>query len=245
LSGAGEARDAPLGAVPGAFNLRDLGGIETSSGPVRPRLLLRSEALAHLAPEGRDALRRLGLRTAIDLREPIERELDRVELDAEVRAVPVLGGDVDTSAAADQRTLYREILERCGERIAAAARLLSEPDTTPALVFCSAGKDRTGLVCALVLSALGASDDDVAADYTLSEHAVTGAFRAELEARARRAGLSEQALAVQLGAPRELMLEVLADLRTAHGGAAAYLARHGAGPDVVEALRRALVDAAD
>jgi protein-tyrosine phosphatase len=230
--------------VPGTFNFRDLGGYRAGTGVTRSGVLMRSDALVSLGQPGREALHALNLRTAIDLREPVERELDPpdlADLEISVRSWPLVDSGLDLHSLKDLPDFYRELLGTCGERFAGAVRLLSRPAALPAVVFCSAGKDRTGLLCALILSALGVGDDDVAAEYALTESLVRGEFRARLVARAQAVGLGEQALAVKLGAPAELMLEVLAELRSTHGGAGQYLVRHGLRPDELDSLRAALV----
>jgi protein-tyrosine phosphatase len=205
---------------------------------------MRSDAPVGLDAADREALRRLDIRTAIDLREPVERDLDPAEFDGlgiEVRAWPIIDGEIDLHTLKDLPHLYREILDTRGERLAGAIRLMSSSDALPAVVFCSAGKDRTGLVSALTLSALGVDDSDVADEYALTESVMRGGFRERIEARAIAAGLSEQALAAKLGAPAGLMLELLAELRETHGGAAKYLAAHGLREDELDSLRRVLV----
>jgi protein-tyrosine phosphatase len=232
------------GRVPGTFNFRDLGGYRAEGGITREGVLMRSDALVSLGPAGRAALARLDIQTAIDLREPVERQLDPADLDGvriELHSNPVFAGGMDLDTPKGLPELYRDVLDSCGDRLAGAVRLLCRPAALPAVIFCSAGKDRTGLLSALILSAVGVEDDDVARDYTLTESVLEGEFRERLVRRARAAGLSEQALAVKLGAPEELMLELLGELRVSHGGAAAYLAAHGLQAEELQALRRALV----
>jgi protein-tyrosine phosphatase len=237
-------RSSALG-VPGTFNFRDLGGHRTADGVVRSGVLMRSDALVALGEAGRAALTRLGVRTAIDLRENVERELDPADLAGlgiELHSRPVFDGAIDLETEKGLPELYSEILDVRGERLAGSIGLLSSAGALPAVVFCSAGKDRTGLVCGLVLSAIGVSDEDVAAEYALTGDVLKGRFQRVLEARAKAAGLSEQALAVKLGAPADLMMTVLAGLRARHGGTAAYLRDHGLGAEDLAALRGALVE---
>jgi protein-tyrosine phosphatase len=68
--------------------------------------------------------------------------------------------------------LYRFVIDERGSYVAAAVRHLCAPGALPALVHCSAGKDRTGLIVALVLAAAGVPDDVIAADYALSADAL-------------------------------------------------------------------------
>jgi protein-tyrosine phosphatase len=207
-------------------------------------VLFRSDAPTKLAAEGRAAIAAVGVRTAIDLREPAERELDPVDLTGlaiDVRHVPILGGEVDVKTSVSLEQIYIALLENRGVALTTAVRLLSDPDALPALVFCSAGKDRTGLVIALTLAALGVGEDEIVSDYVLTERAMANGFRTVITKRAVAAGISEQEIAVKVGAPPELMRRALAWLR-AHDGAASYLRRHGLSDQQLAGLRRGLTD---
>jgi protein-tyrosine phosphatase len=233
------------GATLYTSNFRDFGGYPAAGGAIRPGVLMRSAALVDLGVSSQQALRSLGLRTAIDLREPVERDLDPAVLGdsgAELREWPLIAGAIDLTSEISLPELYAEVIERCGDRLAGAVRLLAAPGALPAVFFCSAGKDRTGIVSALLLSSLGVDDETVAGDYALTEAMMQGELRRQVAARARAAGLGEQALAVKLGAPRELILGVLAGVRRTDGGAARYLERHGLERGELEALRLAVVD---
>lgn len=230
--------------IAGTANVRDLGGYETEDGTIRWGVLLRGDALADLTAEGRAQLARLGLRTVIDLREPIERELDPDAIDGvelDLRELPLIEGRVDLREVQGMRDFYGAVLGRCGPGIAAAVALLAEPETLPALVHCSAGKDRTGILSAVVLAALGVADETIARDYALTERLLRGEVLEKVRARAVAAGLTEQAIAAASSSPPELMLEVLAELREHHGGAAAYLDRFGLPAGALERLRAALL----
>jgi protein-tyrosine phosphatase len=229
--------------IPGTFNARDLGGLPARGGVVRAGMVVRSDAPLALGEAGRGALRRLGIRTAIDLREPVERRLDPPDLDGlevTVEQRPILG-EFDLQADLSLEQIYMSLLENRGDRLTAAVALLAKPGTTPALVFCSAGKDRTGLVSGLLLGALGVSDDEIVADYHRTEESMRGPMRAAVEARAIAAGIGEQQMAVKVGAPEALMRQVLAWLREHHGGAEGFLSAHGLPESDLQSLRRALV----
>jgi protein-tyrosine phosphatase len=231
--------------LPGTFNSREIGGLRASDGILRPGLIVRSDAPLALGDAGRDALRGLRIATAVDLREPPERELDPADLDGlELTTVnrPILGPDFELPPAMTLEDVYLQILERRGGALAAAVRALTQPGALPALVFCSAGKDRTGIVTALVLATLGVSDEEIVADYALTEQNMDGEFRSRVEARAWAAGISEQELAVKLGAPPELMRTTLERLRSWHGGAEGYLRSHGMTPAELDQLRAMLIE---
>jgi protein-tyrosine phosphatase len=198
-----------------------------------------------LGEKGRAAVRELGIQTAIDLREPVERELDGADLDGlgiTVRFQPIIGGDFQAVKGMSLEELYRLLLEERAASFTEVIRTLAERTSAPALIFCSAGKDRTGLVSALVLGALGVSDDDIVADYSRSEQNMCGAFRASIEARAIAAGINEQEIAVKVGAPPSLMRQTLAWLGERYGGAAGYLRAQGLSESELEGLRRGLVE---
>jgi protein-tyrosine phosphatase len=230
--------------LPGTFNSRDLGGLHAYGGRVRPGLLVRSDAPIAIGDAGRAILRDLRLATAMDLREPIERKLDPPDFDGirlELVSRPILGGDFKLHAGMTMEQVYRTMLDERGANLTAAVRSLARPGALPALVFCSAGKDRTGLVTALVLGALGVPDDEIVADYTRTEENMNGTFRAAVEARANAAGISEQELAAKVGAPPALMRSSLAWIRERHRGTSGYLRSHGMTNTELETLRRTLV----
>jgi protein-tyrosine phosphatase len=230
--------------LPGTFNSRDIGGLPAYGGEVRHGRIIRSDAPVELRHRGRDLLTELGLATAIDLREPSEREVDRVDLSGlgvELRLQPALGEHFEFLKEMTLEDVYRHLIESSGENLTAAVRRLAAPDALPALVFCSAGKDRTGLVIARVLGALGVPDDAIVADYTRSEDSMSGEFRAVVQARARAAGVDEQELATRVGAPPALMRSTLAWLHARHGGASGYLRSHGMTNAELDRLRGALV----
>jgi protein-tyrosine phosphatase len=166
-------------AVPGLHNLRDLGPLGRDTCVTRPGVLLRSEAPVTLGVGGRQALLELGVRTAIDLREPAERALNPPDLGVagiEVHSVPIFSGAFNVSATDTLDELYSSTLAHCGARLGAAVAILAEPDALPAMVFCSVGKDRTGLLCALLLSAVGVDDAAIAEDYALTMSVMHGEF---------------------------------------------------------------------
>ena len=113
------------------------------------------------------------------------------------------------------------------------------------MFFCAAGKDRTGLVAAVVLSALGVPDETIAADYAftagvLPELAERNRVRAEARGASAEVQLDAygQALAT---AEAATMLSVLSQLRTEYGSIERYLERHGVAPEAVGSLRAGLL----
>jgi protein-tyrosine phosphatase len=231
--------------LPGTFNSRAIRGLPAYGGQVRSGLMIRSDAPVALGRAGRALLGQLQIRTALDLREDAERDVDHVDLDGlaiDVVRRPVLGGEFKLEKGTTLEDVYRHLLESRGENLTAAVRALAAPSALPALVFCSAGKDRTGLVTALTLGALGVPEEAIVADYALSDANVHGEFRAVIQARARAAGVDEQELATKVGAPPELIRSVLRWLREHHGGPEGYLRAHGMTDSELACLRGVLVE---
>ena len=158
----------------GCYNVRDLGGLPTVDGGVtRFGALVRSDNPFRLTEDGISALRAHGVRTVVDLRHESEiAERPSVELD-HVFNVSVLDfGDEEYWArwrgVQDTPRFYREVLERWSDRFAAAVAAVARAPEGGVLVHCEVGRDRTGLVCALMLSVAGVPPDAIAADYALS-----------------------------------------------------------------------------
>ena len=182
--------DARLVALEGSFNFRDLGGYPTVDGrSVRWGRLFRSDALHELTAADVARLRELGLRTVIDLR--TERELARsgrgpLELEGLAfhhlavvtegaatdasRAGAAVGESMAASAPAgdDLAERYLWYLEVGGGAIARALALLGSPEHYPLVFHCAAGKDRTGVLAAVVLEIVGVDREVIVADYVIT-----------------------------------------------------------------------------
>jgi hypothetical protein len=130
-------------------------------------------------------------------------------------------------AAADStRAVYLEMLELFRPRFAAAVMAIADADDGGVLVHCHAGKDRTGLLVALLLEAVGVAATTIAADYALSGANLVASLVGWIEdaddpeEREHRRRVA--------AAPRRAMLDVLAALRERYGGATRYLLEAGA-----------------
>jgi protein-tyrosine phosphatase len=167
----------------GASNFRDLGGYPGYAGRVvRWRRIFRSNHLGHVTAGDIDLLRGLGLRNAFDLRGTHERataicaiaEITVHSLPIEPTVVAALrarsaGGTSlsPTDGLEAMRESYRNYVERNTPRYRGLfAHLLQDP--APLVIHCTAGKDRTGFACALILHALGVAEDVIAEDYLLT-----------------------------------------------------------------------------
>ncbi len=232
-------------AIPGTANFRDIGGYAARGGArVARGQLFRADGIDELGDAGRAALAGLGLRTVVDLREAIESEQhpdDLAGLELDHVRIPVLG-ELGTGHVVDLGRLYLLLLEERGDRLAEAVRRLAAPGALPALYHCAAGKDRTGLVTALVLGLLGVAEDEIVADYALTSDLLRGPKLDRIRGHAVEAGLDEQTIAVALDAPPAAMRVALDHLRERHGGVRAYLLAHGATEAELDALADALLE---
>jgi protein-tyrosine phosphatase len=168
----------------GASNFRDLGGYRANDGRVvRWRQIFRSNHLGHLTAADTDIVRAVGLRSAFDLRGREERmaaacgleEITVHPLPIEPTVVAALRTRLAAGSlsSADAREIMRESYRTYVRLNTHSFRTLFAhllQDHAPLVIHCTAGKDRTGFACALVLHALGVPDDVIAEDYLLTNH---------------------------------------------------------------------------
>jgi protein-tyrosine phosphatase len=178
-------QDAPARhlSLSGASNFRDLGGYPTSDGrSVRWRQIFRSNHLGHLTDDDVAVVRGLGVRRAFDFRGREERtaalcrvaEIDVHSLPVEptvvaaLRAIAAAGTRLSTDHAVEvMRDSYRNYVQQNTPRFRSLFAHLVD-DRTPLVIHCTAGKDRTGFACALILHMLGVPDAMISDDYLLT-----------------------------------------------------------------------------
>lgn len=239
-------------ALEGASNLRDLGGWRVADGRrVRCGIVFRSASLARLTERDVATLAGLGIRTVCDLRGEREAEYapSRLPASAERVALPIeptVGASLRDLLKREASTgedvvllLGRAYLDYVTTHIGQYRRmfeLLLQPRRHALLFHCSAGKDRTGLGAALLLTALGATRETVEADYVATDrlwkreyalpagtpkpladalygthpHLLHAALDAAIEAFGGEAGLLERGLGLdppRLAQLREMLLE--------------------------------------
>ncbi len=236
--------------LPGTMNLRDVGGYPAAGrggaggGTVRWRTLLRSDALHRLDDSGRAALAGLGLRTVIDLRTDGEVSAAPSALDAvgaRTFHVPLFDAGAIGRLPPELAAIYRYMIDDCGAAIAGAIGRLCGDDALPGLIHCTAGKDRTGLVVALVLEVIGVPDEIIAADYAMSEaYLDTRAARTISRIRAI-SGVGRWLDLGALGASPQVIHDALARIRARSGTVADYLLGNGLTERDLGSLRTSLV----
>jgi protein-tyrosine phosphatase len=238
----------------GVINFRDLGGYVTDSGGrTRWGQVFRSDALHRLTAADLLGYERFGIRTVYDLRSDEERTLRPNPMTSRVIALESLipregflddGSALQTAEDAERRLrdVYLAILATAGPLFGELFSDLVTPGGLPAVFHCAGGKDRTGLTAALLLTWLGVDRDTVLDDFELTNLFLTAERRQEVTELFMARGMSSEAAAALLGAPRWAMADALSELDAEHGGIEAYLRGPGAmSAEALEALRRMLV----
>lgn len=257
----------------GAPNARDLGGLVAADGRrVRRGALFRASALGRLTDDDVTTLGGLGLVRVIDLRDISEITLappDRLpNTPPAVARLPIydprhpvftyvaavmLGHDLDGYGALAQEgtpgamaAIYRWFVsgDAARSRFAEAVRLLADRAQLPALVHCTAGKDRTGWLTTIVLTVLGVDRADIVADYLATNDYSDSVNQAILDAmRAHRPGVDEDAIRPVLDARLEYLDAAYAEVERVYGTFDAYLSDGlSVTPDVRDALRANLLE---
>jgi protein tyrosine/serine phosphatase len=233
----------------GCVNVRDLGGLATrDGGETRAGAVVRGDSPGRLTDDGWRALVAHGVRTVVDLRWPEERaEEPPPGVPVRVVHASLLGErDPDFVARIDEgldgeelvAETYLALLGRYRAQFAQAAAAVADAEPGGVLVHCSAGKDRTGLVAALLLALAGVEADAIADDYAATEANMAELKRRWVEAAADEADRAQRE-ARRTPTPRQAMLDVLAGLEP-EGGAEGYLRAGGLDGARIERLRERL-----
>ncbi len=173
----------------GAFNFRDLGGYVTKDGnTLRTGLLFRSDDLWRLDDSDISQMVELHLKSVIDLRSENEVRtrgffpVDKFPVDYINISLADVSADPELARGNDEYLFdrYKEILATSQEKIALVITHLAEQNNLPAVFHCAAGKDRTGLIAALVLGVVGVDDETIIMDYSKTTSAME-AFSAWLK----------------------------------------------------------------
>lgn len=240
------------------YNAREVGGYPAANGRhTRWRALVRADNLHRLTPEGQAALRDYGVRTIVDLR--LAHELERhpnpfaaqQEVDGAPRYLnlPFHNDDPETidamHAAEATQGEYIVLVERSKELIGAAIKAVAASlEEGGVLVHCHGGKDRTGIIVALLLSLAGVPRDNIAEDYAISEARLEPAHSEWLEEQAKAQGHPIERPHWMYSRP-EKMAGLLDYLDQHYGGVEGYLEACGVTRAEMEQIREHLIAPAE
>ena len=227
--------------------MRDLGGHPTEDGRVtRFRAVVRADSIWQLTDRGWEALVSYGIRTIVDLRLEVEREVDPPHPSSvEIVHVPLGGERLELawgrgeSAAEAVQHAYAELLTSSRRGVASAVTAVGRAPEGGVLVHCFVGKDRAGLVAALLLRLARVGLGDIASDYGQSGENIrplVGPWIAQAPddtERERRRRIASS--------PPQAMVAVLAELERSHGSVNEYLMGGGATEDDLERTRSRLL----
>ncbi len=236
---ASEAAEKRVHVVDGSHNVRDLGGLVARDGRrLRTGRVFRSDYPTFLSSDAR-AVVTLGVSTVVDLRRGTEAAIERVDgeaLGVTYRRWPLTAGLEDSWHAR-----YTAYLTRRPETVVGAVREAMRPENHPVLFHCAAGKDRTGVVAALLLSLLGVAEEDIVEDYLLSAASVEPVIARLLRMDVYAAMLADSSVDDQM--PRAEHMGRLLTWLDERGGAEAWLLEGGVPADEIAAFRDAMLEA--
>ena len=238
------------------LNFRDLGGYSAQGGrTIAWRRLFRSGELHHMTSHDITRLKEeIRLRSVIDLRGSVQQELLGVgplnEIGVKYYSIPL---SIITDRVNDRGKelfrdfsnsgevyLYRVRNKEYGRRIVDALEIIADPENHPLVLHCNAGKDRSGILAAVVLGVLGVPDEDIIIDYTL-----TAPYMKEFINRwnndPRTAEVHKNLPEYQLKASPESMALFLSTLNKEYGSVRGYVMVQGAEVSLFNRLERALL----
>jgi protein-tyrosine phosphatase len=238
----------------GAFNFRDLGGYEGLDGrTTRWGRLFRSDTLHELTESDVQVLRSLGLATVVDLRMAAELErTGRGPLAAEPIAYRHLSvirdGEGEAMAAPapageDLAERYLWYLDVGREALVDALALVSEPASLPLVFHCAAGKDRTGVLAAMVLDILGVDREVIVADYVITAgrmELILGRYRSDPRFAERMDRVPSSRFSVEA----QTMVRFLDQLGERFGGSRAWALASGLAPEALDRMEELLLEPA-
>ncbi len=243
-------------ALDGVHNFRDLGGYRLSDGrTIGWGRLFRADGLYRLTDDDLDILDAIGLRTVIDLRSA--GEIDHFgsfpfeKMPVAFHALPIMDTtwrDIDVPEFDEDEDgeigfltwAYRDMLTAGGDRFSQAIRQLAVPEVGPAVFHCAAGKDRTGVLAALLLGGLGVDHAVIVADYGLTRDAMARMITWVDANHPEMAARMSETPSFMLAAHPQAMANVLSGLVDDHGSVRNYLVTIGVGSAILDDLADAL-----
>ena len=253
-----------LPPVPGVNNFRDFGLYDTPAGAIRGGALFRSGHFSDATEETHTALQALGVAVLVDLRRPAERAMqpnrlgalpietfasDKGDRDLAPHLEFLMNAELTPVGVEDwMRQTYRRLPyeEQHLDLYARTFQALAE-DRGPVIVHCAAGKDRTGILCALIHVALGVDETVVLEDYLLTNAVAQIDARLPLMVQmvAENFGrtVAPDALRPMMGVAEDFLAEAWAEMDARDGSVQGYLERLGVDAAMTRALRARLIAA--
>lgn len=232
--------------VKGAYNVRDLGGYATAGGQTQWRRLLRADGLHRLDAEAVELLVETGVTTVIDLRHADEVKHQPNPLNGHAAVayhnISLLDG-LAPSLLEDGDVLlelYKLALVHRQPQLADVLRRIADAPSGTVLFHCTAGKDRTGIVAALLLGLAGVDATLIVEDYALTASLIAPII-AEITEGAVARGADPASFQRVLASEPATMVATLDFITTEFGSVPAYLERIGLDPATIERLHTRLV----
>ena len=233
-SEAPNADDEPrLIRLDGALNVRDLGGLKGAHGPVPPNRFIRTADLSKASDKDRQTLKDHGVSLDVDLRTPDEvtKKPDTLQSDSRFEYVNIslLGpGPIDFTKITTLGDLYVQTLSDNQAEFKKVFKAMAAQQDGAVLYHCSAGKDRTGMVTAILLALAGVDRKEIIHNY-----AISGVYLGPVSEETKR---TRPEVARIMGTPPEAMAKFLDVLDAQYGGASGYLKRIGITDTEIKAL---------
>jgi protein-tyrosine phosphatase len=236
-------------------NFRDLGGLRGKEGrKVAQRRVFRSAELSNMTRNDFNRLtEEIRLAAVIDLRSAVERERNGTGLLAGTSVrfhnISFLADGGDPKADEKRFTEFPDMGQfyvylikknRFGQQLVEALKIIASPENHPLIFHCAIGKDRTGLLAAMLLSALGVADEDIIEDYALSGPPMQVIIK-RLSSKPETAGMVTRVPAFFWEAAPESMALLLNSLKKDYGSTEGYLKTNGADSSLVKRLEKALL----
>jgi protein-tyrosine phosphatase len=242
------SRHIPLS---GTYNIRDLGGYKTHTGARVPwQTFFRGDNPNLLSVEGMNYLYGQGLRLVIDLRtkneikeasNPFENfpGVEYINLPIFDDLAPVIMLQKQVSDENPLLHFYLEAIHGQGNAIKEVLKRISTIQDGAVMFNCTAGKDRTGIIAALLLGLVGVSEEEIVKDYALTASLIPGlADRLLAESKAR--GINTERHSRMLESPGEVMKALLSEIENKFGSIENYLKENGMEQEEIQRLKKLL-----
>ena len=240
----------------GAYNVRDIGGYETVDGHrTRWKTFLRSDGMHRLTARDQTTLLDYGLKTVVDLRrtDEVEEKPNVFEGSDQVTYVRhnLSGDNLQASAPEPEEDLdtahktarnYSRNLDSQQAQYRETLATLASPGALPAIFHCTAGKDRTGRIAALILGNAGVPNETIVEDYGISGRYWYESYLATGSDVDAYSGVQTWQEFQGLVSPPGAMRLVLQHLEDRYGGVRGYLKTIGLTDEQIESLRRAALE---